>query len=80
MGRIKGWKKTRKDMWDNHTTDDGSILRILPADSFTSGSKGFVIQVSRFGGIFGNPYGRKFRTKKETMKFAIMYMRSHPRG
>jgi len=82
MGKIKGWTKTRerKDwvIWQNKHS--GIEFWILTGQLHGSRVSEFNHWFVYRNAIVNAGTLAKFRTKAQAQKFAIQYMKTHPRG
>ena len=83
MGKIKGWWKAKnyKNTWINEDARVGYV-RIYRARTFFENEEGRLMwHIQRIGSsIRAKSIGGAFDTKKEAERFAVRWMRAHPRG
>jgi len=75
MGKIKGWKKVGRYSWFNKKED--LILRVVKPFGF----KSYDVTIQKRGFPASVVYeGEGFPNVEDAEKFAIQYMKTHPRG
>jgi len=83
MGKITGWWKGKntKNSWVNEDARVGYV-KIYQAKTFYENEPGKLMwHLNRVGpSIRATSLGRAFDTKKEAERFAVRWMRAHPRG
>ena len=87
MGKIKGWTKIRKNVWENESGSE--ITRIFLTYRASDDFKQWFVFVKRkrfeeswddSENIVSSVLPYRTTTKEQAMKFAIKYMRSNPNG
>ena len=72
MGKIKGWEKIGNRIWGNKIKFSLISIRSVP--------NGWVILYSPYGISSFEKVLKKFKTKKQALKFAKVWMKKHPKG
>ena len=80
MGKIKGWKPMFKDArfgtWENKKY--GVSIQI--GEGYSTYKNEVFYQLGIYKGYSEHPEYHKFTNLKDARKYAIIWMKSHPRG
>ena len=80
MVKIKGWKKHKKDdVWfsERSSIDIGKAVKIVDGVMVGFRDDLYILNITINHELYKN---KKFKTKQQAIKFAINYMKKHPRG